>query len=224
MIIFIRLLMRRRIPFGKGPGPVRSVRVTRKWWLPSAALAFGILGALQPVHGECLSPSAAGATTTTTVYRCPDQGKADLQAPRGAPDKTTVVQRGPSDVPWFEPKPADKTAAPLTAPAGEMANPEKEHPPKAKSVRETVEPTAPATETASAERAERTLPAKARAAHRKIAKLKPAKTRTMKALAPRVKHRKKTPKGEPAKSDSNTVVWTRKDMPLGNRVASWLGL
>lgn len=89
----------------------------RKNWKPLGwlVMSLGVLGATLPARSECQSPSAE-AGTTTTVYRCPDEGAAAGPLPVIAdPGKTTEVERGSAGVPWFEPK-TTKTADPIQPP------------------------------------------------------------------------------------------------------------
>jgi hypothetical protein len=78
-----------------------------------AVIACGVMAAAIPARSECQSPSAASGATTTTVYRCPDEDATGMQSPIVVdPGKTTEVERGSADDPWFEPKPT-KTTDPI---------------------------------------------------------------------------------------------------------------
>lgn len=107
-----------------------------------AAAALLSLGATE-AQAECLSPSATPGDKATTIYRCPDQPgatKGPLQ-PTALPDRTTVVERGSAETPWFAPKPpenSDETAKP-----GESATVQ------AEPVKEPEETTAPAASSAA---------------------------------------------------------------------------
>jgi type IV secretory pathway VirB10-like protein len=178
------------------------------------AAIFGFLGAAQSAQSECLSPSSASGGTATTVYRCLDQQSTTRQDPITSPNKTTVVERGPATDPWFAPKPGDnpaETAEP--APQGQAAEP----PPQAQTerAREIVE-----------NEPDKNSVVQKKSTRKKFVKLKPAKAKTTKALAAKTKPAKKAKETKAAseKPDENTVVWTRKDMPLGNRIVNWLGL
>ncbi len=84
--------------------------------LPWLALSLVFLGAALPARGECVSPSAAAEATTTTIYRCPEEVLPAAPQPGVVdPNNSTVVERGATDVPWFEPKPT-RTSDPLTIP------------------------------------------------------------------------------------------------------------
>ena len=92
------------------------------------ASALVILAASHQAHGECVSPSAQAGATSTTVYRCPDADPEQAKQPAlGTTEKTTVVERGSANLPWFEPKttgnkgdadklPAAKIIEPASAP------------------------------------------------------------------------------------------------------------
>jgi hypothetical protein len=87
----------------------------RKFRRPAlaAVIVCGVMAAAIPAHSECQSPSAASGATTTTVYRCPDEDTTGMQSPIVVdPGKTTEVERGSADEPWFEPKPT-KTTDPI---------------------------------------------------------------------------------------------------------------
>jgi len=64
-----------------------------------------------------VSPSTESGIATTTVYRCPEnQAVVAPKQPLLVPlDKTTVVERGSADVPWFEPKRAEIQVEPIAA-------------------------------------------------------------------------------------------------------------
>lgn len=182
------------------------------------AALFGFLGAVQAAQSECLSPSSDSGDTATTVYRCLEQQSTTTrQDPITSANKTTVVERGPASVPWFAPKPAGnpaETAKP--PPQAQVAVPTEPTPQvQAEKPKETVEN----------ERDKKPV-AQKKPARKKLVKLKPAKTKTTKALTAKTKPPKKANEAKVAsdKPDENTVVWTRKDMPLGNRIVNWLGL
>ena len=86
------------------------------------ALALGLFAAAVPVRSECVSPSVEAGATTTTVYRCPEGDASAAQGPAIVePGKTTTVERGSTDIPWFGPTPT-KTSDPIAmpkAPAGD---------------------------------------------------------------------------------------------------------
>jgi len=192
-------------------------RAKQSWLLLTAAL-FGFLGAAHAAQSECLSPSSASGESATTVYRCLEQQSTiTRQDPIVSPPKTTVVERGPASVPWFAPKPAGNTA--------ETAEP---LPPA--QVAEPTEPLPQAQATRTKEIVENEPGKKPvvqkKPARKKLVKLKPAKTKTTKALTAKTKPIKKTTKAKVASEEpgDSTIVWTRKDMPLGNRIVNWLGL
>lgn len=218
-------------------------RPVRQFWLSQIVVVFGLLGALEPAHSECLSPSAASGTTATTVFRCADQPETARQEqpavntekkqPAVNTEKTTVVQRGPADVPWFDPKTPENSTEPVKAPRGQAAKVEEK-------IEEKPEEKPSATQNTVKESIEETpkkkLSATKNTIRKKVVKLKPARTKTTKALKTRTKPELKTKakpekkistaktKVAPEKPDDNTVVWTRKDMPIGNRIVNWLGL
>ena len=86
-----------------------------------AAFSLVILAAFHPAHGECLSPSTPAGATATTVYRCPELDPSAAKQPAlGNAEKTTEVERGSADVPWFEPEPADKKVDAAKMPAAKI--------------------------------------------------------------------------------------------------------
>lgn len=182
------------------------------------ATICGFLGAAHTAQSECLSPSSASGDSVTTVYRCLEQQSTTTrQNPIASPPKTTVVERGPASVPWFTPKPAGntaETAAPL--PPAQVAEPS-ESLPQAQATKaiEVVE-----------DKPDKKPVAQKKPARKKLVKLKPTKTKTTKALTVKTKPIKKTTKAKVASEEpsDSTIVWTRKDMPLGNRIVNWLGL
>lgn len=197
----------------------------KQWLLPSLAALLALLGAAQAAQGGCLSPSSASGNSATTVYRCLEQqGTTARQDPLAIPDKTTVVERGSADVPWF----TRKAAAEVMRPIGPVPQARSEEPP---------EPL-PQAQPAQVEKIAEAKPDKPvlqkKPQRKKLVKLKPGKAKATKALAAKTKPVKKAAtkperqaakaKTEPGKPDDNTVVWTRKDMPLGNRIVNWLGL
>lgn len=190
-------------------------RSVRRFWPSPVVVVFALLGALEPAHSECLSPSAASGTAATTVFRCADQPvTARQEQPAVNTEKTTVVERGPADVPWFIPKAVENSTEPVKAPqvqAPEIPSPQ---------VEEKIEV-----------KPEKKLSATKKTIRKKLVKLKPAKTKTTKALTAKAKPEKRMSKAKakvapakPEKPGENTVVWTKKDMPVGNRIVNWLGL
>jgi hypothetical protein len=179
------------------------------------AALFGFLGAAQAAQSECLSPSSASGDTATTVYRCLEQQSTTTrQDPITSLSKTTVVERGPATVPWFAPKPADNPAE-TAEPSPQTQAAEQPPQAQAKKAREIVE-----------YEPDKKSVVQQKPTRKKLVKLKPAKTKTTKALTAKTKPAKKAKETKVAseKPDENTVVWTRKDMPLGNRIVNWLGL
>lgn len=180
---------------------------------------FALLGAVQAAQGECLSPSAASGDSATTVYRCHErQITTARQDPIATPSKTTVVERGPAGVPWFAPAPAAKVTQPAEPlPQAEMAAPTEALP----------QTQAAKPEERAEEKPDKKPAAKTKPARKKLVKLKSAKAKSTKALVAKTKPGKKAAEANAASEkpdDNNTVVWTRKDMPLGNRIVNWLGL
>lgn len=232
----------------------------------SAASALVILAASHQAYGECVSPSAQAGATVTTVYRCPDVDPAQAKQPAlRSTEKTTVVERGSADLPWFEPqtagnkvdaaKPAAKIIepakipAPLIEPASvpdkpvETVNkpvetfqvPKKEIEPASAPDKpvETVK-VPKKIETASAPEPEETAKVKKKGTAKKkfAGRKRVKKARIATTKAPKVKVAKKTsdvktaeetPKIESKPVDDKTIVWTKKDMPLGSRIKTWLG-
>ncbi len=192
-------------------------RAKQSWLLLTAAI-FGFLGAAHAAQSECLSPSSASGDSATTVYRCLEQQSTTArQDPITSPYKTTVVERGPASVPWFAPKPAGntaQTAGPL--PPAQVAAPAEPLP----------QARAPRTKEIVEDQPEKKPVAQKKPARKKLVKLKPAKTKTTKALTAKTKPIKKATKTKVASEEpgDSTIVWTRKDMPLGNRIVNWLGL
>jgi hypothetical protein len=237
-----------------------------------------ILAASHQAYGECVSPSAQAGARVTTVYRCPDVDPAQAKQPAlRSTEKTTVVERGSADLPWFEPQTAGnkvdadklpaakviepaKIPAPMIAPASvpdkpveTVKVPRKVEPTSApdqpvETVKEPtkVEPTSAPDkpvetakvpkkiETASAPEPEETPKVKKKATAKKkfAGKKRVKKARIAKTKAPKVEAAKKTSNvktaEEPAKieskpADEKTIVWTKKDMPLGSRIKTWLG-
>jgi hypothetical protein len=189
-------------------------RAKQSWLLLTAAI-FGLLGAAHAAQGECLSPSSASGDSATTVYRCLEQQSTTTrQDPITSPPKTTVVERGPASVPWFAPEPAGNTA--------ETAEPL----PPAQAVAPSPQAQAATTKEIVENEPDKKPVVQKKPARKKLVKLKPAKTKTTKALTAKTKPIKKTTKAKVASEEpgDSTVVWTRKDMPLGNRIVNWLGL
>lgn len=187
-------------------------------WLLLLAALFGFLGVAHTAQSECLSPSSASGDSATTVYRCLEQqGTTTRQDPITSPHKTTVVERGPASVPWFAPKPAGtpaETAGPL--PQAQVSGPAEPLPQAQATTTKVIVENEP----------DKKPVAKKKPARKKLVKLKPAKTKTTKALTSKTKPIKKTTKAKVASEEpgDSTIVWTRKDMPLGNRIVNWLGL
>lgn len=201
------------------------------------ALAIACLSMAQPAASECLSPSAEVGATATTVYRCPEAAEPSAQQPATAKqplapqEKSTVVERGSADVPWFEPpakqdpiktaktpqvtdeavapkttaakiKPAEPTKATATEDEAAVAAPEPEQPKitkKAKAKKKVI------------------------ATKRKIKKAKVATSKKPKAKTKAKTIEPTTAKIESKPPDEKTIVWTKKDMPIGSRIVNWLG-
>lgn len=216
MIIFFRPLMRYEHCPGRRLDTVKHDRPTSQLWLYSATVAFGLVGTMSPAHSECLSPSADSGATATTVYRCPDQqGSGAPQQPAvNNLEKTTVVERGSADAPWFEPKPVDNSVSPAASPAQPVQT------------EQSTEEKPPQAEQKVVEQPGKKPSAKTKSVRKKLVKLKPAKTKTARALTTKARPVKNPSdaKASPKKPDENTVVWTRKDVPLGNRIVNWFGL
>jgi hypothetical protein len=230
----------------------------------SAASALVILAASHQAYGECVSPSAQAGATVTTVYRCPDVDPAQAKQPAlRNTEKTTVVERGSADLPWFEPQTAGnkvdaakppaakiiepaKIPAPMTGPAGAPDKPVETVNKPVETVKLPIEPTgAPdkpvetvkvpkKIETASAPEPEETAKVKKKGTAKKkfAGRKRVKKARIATTKAPKVKVAKKTsdvktaeetPKIESKPADEKTIVWTKKDMPLGSRIKTWLG-
>ena len=220
------------------------------------ASALVILAASHQAHGECVSPSAQAGATSTTVYRCPDADPEQAKQPAlGTTEKTTVVERGSANLPWFEPKttgnkgdadklPAAKIIEPASAPGKpvETANKPVETVTVPKKVEAASAPDEPLEtvkvpkkiETASAPKPEETAkvrkkatPKKKFAGRKRVKKARIAKTKLPKVKAAKktsnVKTAEETPKIESKPVDDKTIVWTKKDMPLGKRIKTWLG-
>ncbi|WP_162914449.1 hypothetical protein [Taklimakanibacter lacteus] len=198
--------------------------VLKRGRLASAALVFAFFAMSQWAHGECLSPSAEVGATATTVYRCSEETLPSAKQPLLAgPEKTTTVERGSADVPWFEPTPQATAIKPAKA-APEMpaavSVPEKKDVETAKATPEPEEQAAPKRERPKA---------KAKpSARKKVAakKKKKKKARIAKSQKPKAKAVEQpapaTAEAKPA--DDKTIVWTKKDMSLGSRITNWLGL
>jgi hypothetical protein len=73
--------------------------------------------------------------------------------------------------------------------------------------------------------------AKSQSTKKKVVKAKPAKAKVAQTKQTKTKTKTAKPqqapeeeiKTEPAKSDNNVIVMTKKDMTVGNRIKSWLG-
>lgn len=198
----------------EGSEPVKHGMLSKQWQPPLAAAVLALLWMMQPAQGKCLSPSAESGATATTVYRCPEQEPSTAKQPILVnPEKTTVVERGSSDEPWFAPKPLEKKVEPALAPDIKpieadkpVIKPDEADKPIIKPVK-AKKKTVVKTKLASKKRIE------------KRAEVKRTKARTAK-----IKPVKNTPKVVGAKSDDDKViVWTKKDMPLGSRIVNWLG-
>jgi hypothetical protein len=215
-----------------------------------AAFSLVILAAFHPAHGECLSPSTPAGATATTVYRCPELDPSAAKQPAlGNAEKTTEVERGSADVPWFEPEPADKKVDAAKMPAAKI-EPAKAPDAKSGVVKApdakigtikapdeeigTVKAPDEKIETAKAPEPEEITKVKKKAtANKKLAskkrvkkiKVTRAKTKKVKvATKPaKVETAEETPKIESKPPDEKTIVWTKKDMSLGSRVKTWLG-
>ena len=240
----------------------------------SAASALVILAASHHAHGECVSPSAQAGATATTVYRCPEVDPAQAKQPAlGSTEKTTVVERGSADLPWFEPQTAGNKVDAAKPPAAKVIEPAKnpapmiepasvpdkpvetvkvpkkveptsapDQPVETRKVEPTSAPDQPVEtakvpkkiETASAPEPEETAKVKKKATAKKkfAGKKRVKKARIAKTKVPKVEAAKKTsnvktaeepPKIESKPADEKTIVWTKKDMPLGSRIKTWLG-
>lgn len=194
-----------------------------------AAFALAILAVFHPAHGECLSPSTPAGATTTTVYRCPElDPSAGKQPALGTTGKTTVVERGSADVPWFEPQSAGNKVDAAKMPAAKIeatSAPDK----KIETVKapEKIE-AASAPEPEEITKVKKKATAKKKIASKKrVKKVKVARAKTTKikgATKPaKVKTPEETPKIESTPPDEKTIVWTKKDVPLGGRIVNWLG-
>lgn len=206
---------------------------------PLAAFALVILAAFHPAHGECLSPSTPAGATATTVYRCPELDLSAAKQPAlDNTEKTTEVERGSADVPWFEPKPADKKVDAAKIPAAKIeaaSAPDKKIETVKTPDRKIDSVKAPEKiEAASAPEPEIIKVKKKATANKKLAsKKRVKKIKVTRAKAKKVKVATKpanvetaeeTPKIESKPPDEKTIVWTKKDMSLGSRVKTWLGL
>lgn len=159
-----------------------------------------------------MSPSAESGAAATTVYRCPDtQEVVAPKQPRIVPtDKTTTVERGSAEIPWFEPKRVESqiesmaAAAPPTQVDQQAEDKKIEKKPLIKAKAK----------------------AKVKPVRKKLAKPKPAQTKAVTVTAAKAKPdtKKSDGKNTTAKNDDNTIVWTQKDLPIGSRIANWLGL
>jgi hypothetical protein len=219
-----------------------------------AAFALVILAAFQPAHGECLSPSMPAGATATTVYRCPEPDPSAAKQPAlGTTEKTTEVERGSADVPWFEPPPGGNKVDAAKMPPAKIeppSMPDKKietvrapaaiEPPSVPDKKmETVKPpekieAAKAPEPEEITKIEKKAPAKKKVAGKKrVKKIKVARSKTKKVKAAtrpakvktpaKVTAAEETPKIESKPPDEKTIVWTKKDMTLGSRVKNWLG-
>lgn len=174
--------------------------------LACAVVVFGLFGT-GPARSECLSPSAEAGATTTTVYPCQEEtasGQQPVIVDTGKADsgKSTVVERGSADIPWFEPKPT-ATADPIGLPKAASENEKKEEPAQPKEEIVKIEPVpmeAPekaepeptdAKVKAKAVEPEATeaepAPAEAKPARTKVTKAKSTKTKMAKAKRTKVK-------------------------------------
>jgi hypothetical protein len=206
------------------------------------ALAIACLPMAQPAASECLSPSAEAGATATTVYRCPEatepsaERSATAKQPLATEEKSTVVERGSADVPWFEPPPkqdpittaktpqeTDEAVAPKTKTKATTIKPAKAatiKPAKAAATEDEAAVAAPEPEqpkiTKKATAKKKVIAKKRKIKKTKVAASKKAKTKT-KTVEPA------TAKIESKPPDEKTIVWTKKDMPIGSRIVNWLG-
>ena len=188
-----------------------------------AAFALLFLAANQPAQGECLSPSTPAGATVTTVYRCPEIDPSAAKQPSlASPEKTTVVERGSSDVPWFEPKPEEARTEAAKQEIETIKAPEKEI--EAVKAPEKKIKTADAPETDEAVQVrKKTVTKKKLAGKKQVKKIKVARSKKTKENPTKVKPATETAKIESVPPDEKTIVWTKKDMPLGSRIVNWLG-
>ena len=193
-------------------------------WLPwAAAIMIGGFGAVMPARSDCLSPSVEAGATTTTVYPC-TEGDAAGKQPLIVidPKKTTEVERGSANLPWFEPKPT-KTEDPIAtskalpgkaAPSGKKEDVARTSPPAAKTDKPeaaakeqppVAEIAPPAIETDKSEAVDTEAPpvaaaklkkAKPKPAMAKPAKVKLAKTKRTKSKLAKRKATTKTAKAQ----------------------------
>ena len=210
------------------------------------ALAIACLSMAQPAASECLSPSTEAGATATTVYRCPEASEPSAQPPAAAKqplateDKSTVVERGSADVPWFEPpakqdpiktaqdpiktvKPPQETeeaVAPKTETKAATIKPAAIKPAKVDATEDEAAVAAPEPEqpkiTKKATAKKKVIAKKRKIKKTKIARSKKPKTKTDTVEPTTAKIESKPP-------DEKTIVWTKKDMPLGSRIVNWLG-
>lgn len=245
-IVFIRALTRRNLALATGFRRLISGMMVRSQ--RSAFLVLALLSTIGTAHGECISPSTEAGSTQTTVYRCPVESPAQAKQPMiVSPEKSTVVERGSADVPWFEPN-SSRTQIELTLTPDEKKKPKEAMVPPTSE--EAMVPPKSEEVTASPKSEEATLPPKseevttpeikplekpepkvkrAESRKKKIAKKKTAvkklvKAKSTKVQAAKVKPAKEAPKEEADAGDDKVIVWTRKDMTLGKRIGSWLGL
>jgi hypothetical protein len=203
------------------------------------ALAIACLAMVHPAASECLSPSAEAGATATTVYRCPEQTEPGAQQPTTAKqplateEKATVVERGSADVPWFEPPPkqdpittaktpqeTDEAVAPKTKTEAATIKPATIKPAKAAATEDEAAVAAPEPEQPKTTK-KATAKKKVTAKKRKIKKTKVAASKKSKAKTKTVVPT--TAKIESKPPDEKTIVWTKKDMPIGSRIVNWLG-
>ena len=193
-------------------------------------------------HGECLSPSAEAGATATTVYRCPDEAQPAAKAPLSDMEKSTTVQRGSADEPWFESTPGKAdSAATETPPEQRKADPATVQPEIKAAKEQPAEPTAeqPAEEVeikaakaAPDDQVEDNIapkrkqlkakaPAKKKYAKKKTKRIKVARTKKAKVKEVVATPTEKITSPPP---DDKTILITKKDMSLGARIGNWLGL
>lgn len=208
------------------------------------ALGLGLIGSIPVALSQCVSPSTESGVAATTVYRCPD--KQDAAAPKqpliASPEKTTVVERGPAQIPWFEPKRLERLVEAMAAvvPAPPL-NPQTGETRRVEASREAEEgqqsderqltdekkiETKPVLKAKGKATAKAKTKTTAKPVRKKLAQPTSPKTKTAKATPAKAGPDTKTPDGKnkTGNTDDNTVVWTREDMPLGSRIVNWLGL
>jgi hypothetical protein len=193
------------MPLAKAAKPVRQENQKPRWLSGWLVLTLATLGTAMPAWSECLSPSAEAGATTTTVYRCPEGNASAGQQPLIVePGKTTTVERGSAEIPWFEPKPT-KTTDPIAMPKAtpqkaeedkvkaepvpaKSAEPTVIPPPKAEAKAPVAEPEAAAADAKATVDTEPTAAKpKAKAAEAKLTKVKRTKVKLAKAKRSKAK-------------------------------------